>query len=117
MSGINFAIEKNEEILSLNSPKTYIGGPYVVVYKSIENRWAIVALDWDKKPRLGIRWFWDNGGSPFSSGHPTWFIIPEALNKSTLDGLTIESYSLRVSIERFLAEEITGKELMARAIE
>lgn len=113
MSGVNFEIEKNEEILKLNSPKAYVKGPYVVVYKSIESRWVIVALDWGNKPRLAIRWFWDNGGSPFSSGYPTWFIIPEELNKSILDGLTIESHSFRVNIEKFLSKKINGEELKA----
>ena len=67
MGGINFNLEDDNEILKINSPVTSVGGPYRVVYKNITERWAIVALNWDEKPRLGIRWFWGGGGNPFQA--------------------------------------------------
>jgi hypothetical protein len=110
MSGENYKIEDDAEILKINSPKIFIGGPYVVVYKDINERWAIVAIDWDKEPRLGIRWFWGNGGNPFSSGNPTWLVIPSALSNSILNGLPLD-FGFRKEIEKFLAGEIQGEEI------
>jgi len=108
MSGENFNLEVDEEILKINSPKTSVRGPYVVVYKNIKEKWAIVALDWDKEPRLGIRWFWGGGGNPFSSANPTWLIIPSALTNSILNGLPL-NYDFRKSLEKYLTGEIEGK--------
>ena len=38
----NFPIQKNDEILKIKSPRNRLSGPYVVVTKDINNRWAIV---------------------------------------------------------------------------
>lgn len=108
MLGETFKIEEDEEILKLKSPKTSVGGPYVVVFKNIEERWAIVALDWDNEPRLGIRWFRGGGGNPFSSANPTWLIIPSELTNSILNGLPL-NYDFRKSLEKYLSGEIEGK--------
>lgn len=110
MSGETFKIQQDEEILKLNSPKTLVGGPYMVVFKNIEERWAIVAIDWDNEPRLGIRWFWGGGGSPFSSANPTWFIIPSSLSNSILNGLPL-NMDLRITLEKYLSGEIEGKNI------
>lgn len=101
MSGENFNLEVDEEILKINSPKTSVGGPYVVVYKNGEEKWAIVALDWNKEPRLGIRWFW-GGGTPFSSAHPIWLIIPPSLSNSILNGLPLD-FDFRKTLEKYLS--------------
>ena len=85
-TGESFTLD-DDDILQINSPKKRLSGPYVVIFKSLEERWAIVAFDWDKKPRLGIRWFWGNGGNPFSSGNGTWLVIPPSLSKNILLGL------------------------------
>ena len=113
MCGINCNIENDEEILKINSPKTSCDGPYIVVYKCVRKRWAIVALCWDGVPVLAIRWFYGGKGSPVSTGHPTWFIIPDMLYQAILNGIPLE-YRIRDDIDRFLAGEIDGEELKER---
>jgi hypothetical protein len=110
MSGKNCKIEDDNEILKINSPKNSVNGPYVVVYKDIVDRWAIVALDWDKEPRLWIRWFWGGGGTPFSSANPIWLIIPPLLSNSILNGLLLD-IDFKNEIEKFLAGEIQGEDI------
>jgi hypothetical protein len=106
----NFELEKDEEILTINSPKEHCDGPYVVVYKSVEERWAIVALTWDKLPALAIRWFWGKSGNPVSRGYPTWFVIPSILYNAILNGLPL-AFLFRDKINRFLRGEISGNQL------
>ena len=110
MSGETFDLNDDNNILSLNSPKNAVRGPYKVVYKDIDERWAIVALDWDSKSSLAIRWFWGNGGNPFSSGNPTWLIIPSPLINSVLNGLPLD-FKFRKLIDKFLNNEIDGNKL------
>lgn len=107
MSGENFPLEDDSKILSINSPKNSVGGPYVVVYKNLEERWAIVAMDWDGEPRLGIRWFWGNGGNPFSSSYPIWLVIPPSLSKSILAGLPL-NHRFSGKLDDFLTGKIDG---------
>ena len=75
----------DSEILEIKSPPKRVGGPYVVVFKEPEERWAIVAMDWDGEPCLGIRWFWGNNGYPPGQ----WFVIPSELSKNILFGLPL----------------------------
>jgi hypothetical protein len=110
MAGETFDLNDDNAILGLNSPKISIKGPYKVVYKDVAERWAIVALDWNGSPSLAIRWFWGNGGNPFSSGNPTWLIIPSPLVSSMLNGLPL-GFKFRKSIEKFLDSEISGNKL------
>jgi hypothetical protein len=110
MSGETFDLTDDNNILSLNSPKNAVNGPYKVVYKDVNERWAIVVLDWDSKPSLAIRWFWGNGGNPFSSGNPTWLIIPSPLINSILSGLPLD-FKFRKLIDKFLNNEIDGNKL------
>ena len=108
----NVKLENNSEILEIISPKKSVRGPYVVVYKDTDKRWAIVAMDWDSEPRLGIRWFWDKQGYPVGiSGSPVWYVIPPQLSKSILAGLPID-HTFSTKIDKFLAGELTGQELM-----
>lgn len=109
-TGENFSIEDDEKILKINSPRENVKGPYVVVYKNIIERWAIIAFDWDDKPRLGMRWFKGNGGNPFSSGHGTWLVIPPSLSRILLLGLPID-HRLSNKIDDFLAGKICGNEI------
>lgn len=67
MAGESFDITKDSNLLKMYSPKASVGGSHKVVSKSLEERWLIVAMDWDGEPRLAMRWFWGNGGNPFSS--------------------------------------------------
>ena len=110
MGGKTLDMTKDADILQIQSPRPSVDGPYVVVYKDLTDRWAIVALDWDEEPRLGIRWFWGNGGTPFSSAHPIWLVIPPILSKSILLGLVIEN-ELSMKIDDFLSGKISGKDL------
>lgn len=110
MSGYNFPLDDNTKILGITSPKNNVKGPYVVVYKHLEERWAIVAMDWDGKPRIGIRWFWGNGGNPFSSGKPIWLVVPPSLSKGILAGLPLD-HTFSRKLDDFLAGKIIGTDL------
>lgn len=110
MSGEDFPLDDDSKILEINSPRDSVGGPYVVVYKSFEERWVIVAMDWDGKPRLGIRWFWGKAGTPLSTGYPIWFVMPPSLSKNTLSGLPI-NHKFSGKIDDFLTGKINGADL------
>jgi len=91
--GIDCNMNDDREILSVVSPKTgeyAIVGPYIVIKKDTTERWAIVALDFNNEPRLGIRWFTDNNGSPTSRSYPVWFLLPTNLYSIILDGLNLD---------------------------
>jgi len=109
-TGENFQIESDEMILQINSPRANLSGPYTVVFKNLEERWAIVAFDWDGEPRLGMRWFWGNGGNPFSSGNGTWLVIPSSLSKNILSGLPID-HTFSGQLDDFLCGKIKGAQL------
>ena len=102
----------DSRIFGVTSPRDRLGGPYEVVYKDENDLWAIVALDWDGKPRLGMRWFWTEIGNPSSTGYPTWMIIPSALSKSILNGLPL-TYEHLTKIEMFLRGDMEGEELLS----
>lgn len=110
MAGENFDLTNDNNILSLNSPKASVGGPYRIVYKNLEERWVIVAMDWNEEPRLAMRWFWGNGGNPFSSGNPTWLVIPSSLSNSILNGLPLD-FMFYSRIVDFLAGKTHGNQL------
>lgn len=109
-TGESFPLEDDQKILEINSPRDKLSGPYAVVFKNIEERWAVVAFDWDGEPRLGIRWFWGNGGNPFSSGHGTWLVIPPSLSKNILSGLPID-HAFSGRLDNFLCGTINGEQL------
>ena len=82
--GEDFDLFDDSKILQINSPRENISGPFDVVYKDSDERWAIVTIKWDGKPRLGIRWFWDSNGMPNGHGYSTWFVgkpLPELAKK------------------------------------
>ena len=110
MFGEKLNLEKDEEILKINSPKEHCEGPYKVVFKDMNDRWAIVALTWDGNPTLGIRWFWGEKGNPTSTGYPTWLIIPSTLHNAVLNGLPLD-FSFRDKLNYFLANKIDGNKL------
>lgn len=99
----------DNEIMAIDSPRDRVHGPYVVVHKDLEERWAIVAMHFDEKPTLGIRWFWGSGGTPFSR-QATWFIQPDALQNAMLNRVC-SSVKHSVLVKRFLAGEISGNQL------
>ena len=101
-AGVDFKLEDDKQILQICSPRNRVDGPYAVVYKSVPERWAIVAFDWDGKPHLGIRWFWDSNGNPSSRGHATWLVIPRGLENAVLNGLPLD-FGFRDKLNRFLS--------------
>ena len=110
-AGEDFNME-DAMILKIDSPRHSVSGPYTVVYKDTEDRWAIVALGWGEKetPSLGIRWFWDNGGNPVSHGYATWLMIPEPLTTGILASLPID-HAFRGRLEQFLGRKLSGERL------
>ncbi len=55
--------------------------------RSKDGGWSLAIGLWDEKRRLAIRWNGTAdipGGSPKSSTHPTWFILPEELAETIL---------------------------------
>lgn len=107
MFGEAFDLTNETNLLAIKSPAVSVSGPYIVVHRDLADRWALVALDWNEKPALGIRWFWGRGGHPFSSAHPTWFILPEALQASVLNSLAIEEKNREV-LTKYIAGELAG---------
>lgn len=110
MAGELLNLNDDVLILAIRSPMKSVRGPYQVVYRSLEERYAIVALEWDGVPSLGIRWFWGRIGNPISTGYPTWFIYPSGLLHGLLNGLPIE-YGARKKLEKFLSGELSGTDL------
>lgn len=94
-AGENFPLYDDARILEISSPQSSVGGPYIVVYKDLEERWAIVALDCDEEPCLGIRWFWGSVGNPISTSYAIWLIIPNLLRKHILSALPIDAKSVK----------------------
>lgn len=102
IAGQNFPIQKNDEILKIKSPRNRLCGPYVVVTKDINKRWAIVALRWDNNRNgLGIRWFHGRAGNPFSR-QSTWLIIPEELQEGVIN--LLQSNTNKTALRKFLNE-------------
>jgi len=109
-TGVNLDLSDDGEILKIDSPRANLSGPYTVVYKDVDERWAIVTLDWDEEPRLGIRWFYGNSGTPSSRGFGTWLVIPPSLSKNVLSGLPI-NHAFSRGVEDFLCSKLTGPQL------
>ena len=117
----------DERILEINSPRpdpndpnkpSVTGGPYVVVHKNPDERWAIVAFDWEGGPNLGFRWFYGNHGHPQTVGTARWEVIPTLLSQVLLNGLAAQgllSDERRKKVEAFLAGpgKLSGKQLKA----
>lgn len=110
MSGESLNLHDEKEILKINSPKASLEGPFTVVHRNLDERWAVVAINWDGEPRLGMRWFWGNGGNPFSSGHPTWLVIPPSLSKGMLSSLSLD-HVFATKVDDFLSGKLSGEQL------
>lgn len=67
-------------------------------------------MEWDEMPALGIRWFWDTNGMPNGHGYSTWFVVPDVISLSILNGLPIGT-ALKVKVQDFLAGKIKAEEL------
>ena len=108
-AGITFPFFSDTDILDINSPRKRIHGPWYVIARGT-SRWALVALNWDDRPALGIRWFYGPSGTPISSSYATWFIVPDDLQNILLKGLNL-SKDITTEVENFLAGTISGQEL------
>jgi hypothetical protein len=88
------------------------------VYDRGEWEFSVALLDWDHKPRVGVRW---NGGTdadtknpspgnPQSRGLPTWFVLPEEFNfaaiQALLDGGLVGGGTIsKANAEKWIYEE------------
>lgn len=109
-AGETFPLTSDKDILSINSPKNSLKGPWFVVHCDVTNRWAIVIMHWNDEPRLGIRWFYGTSGTPSVRGYATWLVIPDSLSEAILSKLPI-SPSLRKRIDAILRNEYSISEL------
>jgi hypothetical protein len=53
-----------------------------VIFQGDPESFSVAIGEWDGEPRLAMRWNandWRPLGNPSSSGHPTWFIVPNRL--------------------------------------
>lgn len=70
----------------VRSPRNRISDVRVLVDKG-ENNWSLAEIVWDGELCLGIRWNGGSGnnfpgiGNPQSRGVPTWFIVPEDVER------------------------------------
>lgn len=102
IAGQNYPIQNNDKILEIKSPRSRLSGPYVVITKNVNKRWAIVALRWDNRCNgLGIRWFHGRAGNPFSR-QSTWLIIPEELQEGVINKL--QSDTNKNALRKFLKD-------------
>lgn len=68
----------------VRAPKDRIRNPRVI-YTNPDEAWSIAEMEWRDTDtdrwslRVGMRWDGREGelGNPQSSGHPTWFLLPE----------------------------------------
>lgn len=107
-AGIKFELT-DDNILSIDSPRNNVCGPHVVVHTDHDERWAIVALEFDGHRTLGIRWFWGSGGTPFTR-QSTWFILPEEMHLATINTLCLNPKK-RKSVIEYLAGDLWSDDL------
>jgi len=100
----------DDDILSINSPESMVGGPYLVMHKNPEQRYALVALDWNGEPKIGIRWFWESVGNPQSSGFPTWTILPDDLYRTLHNHFPLDAKNA-CHVNKFIVGDMTGEQL------
>ncbi len=82
-----------------------------------EWEFSVAVLDWDHRPRIGVRW---NGGTeegrqtpgnPQSRGLPTWFVLPEEFNAAILQLLLDKGLVGGGSIDKANATSCIREEL------
>lgn len=77
----------------VKSPKISISNLEPIIDKG-EWEYSVAVLDWEKKPRLAMRWNGGKGedgkihpGNPQSRGLPTWFVLPDEFDIEILSAL------------------------------
>ncbi len=113
-AGTTFPLESNAEILKINSPQERVYGPWLVIHKDIDQRWAIVLLHWDESPCLGIRWFYGGQGTPSVRQYATWLIIPEELTDAVLDKLPLSPQKRQAIYQVLLGERTLGELILEK---
>ena len=108
--GRDFPLRDDKEILEIDSPQGKVRGPYVAVVKSLAERWAIVAMEWENRPCLGIRWFWERNGYPHAINWGTWLVLSTSLSEIMRPGLPLQEIRRR-TLEDFLAGRMPGEGL------
>jgi len=103
----------DDHILSINSPESAVGGPYLVIHRDAKQRYALVALDWGGEPSIGIRWFWGDVGNPHSRGFPTWTVLPNDLYRTLQKHFPLNVKNAH-HVEKFLIGEIAGEQLRSQ---
>jgi hypothetical protein len=102
----------------VTSPRISISNLHPVCDRG-EWEFSVALLDWDHKPRVGVRW---NGGTdadtknpspgnPQSRGLPTWFVLPEEFSPATLQALLDAGLVGGGTIDKANAEKWIREEL------
>lgn len=107
-AGENFPLNE-KEILKITSPRNFIE-VFKVIFIEKEERWVVIAANWNKQPRLCMRWFWDKSGFPQSHGWAAWMVITPKLADAILSKFLINPAEMS-RINKFLAGELKGEEL------
>lgn len=103
-AGFNFSLSdprSDRLILQIESKGRNSFHPKQIVFNNRQERWVIVTLLWQKRPHLGIRWFFDNAGFPNTRGNANWFILPELLWTPILNSLPLDE-NLKGQVFTFL---------------
>jgi hypothetical protein len=111
-AGKDFDLSNDGLILQMNSPMDQVVGPYAIVYKNIDERVVIVALDFKDRPCFGFHIYTGELGFPSSRGQSTWHIIPLAQSYELLECLLSESERAQL-FESFLKGKTNGPELQS----
>ena len=80
-----------------------------VVYQGDPESFSVAIGKWDDLPRLAVRWNatdWRPLGNPSSSGHPTWFILPDEL-----------AYSVMTAVLRKITDPVARERLRKWVVE
>lgn len=100
------------------SPKISLSNLVPIIDRG-EWEYSLALLDWDRNPRVAIRW---NGGTedgkihpgnPQSRGLPTWFIVPDEYHVAVLQealsgklgGGDIDANAAKEAIQQFLEKK------------
>jgi hypothetical protein len=112
-AGKDFNLENDDLILQLKSPVGRVDGPYSIVYKSVDERLVVVAMEFDGQPCLGVHLFKDKIGWPASRGIPTWCVVLPDNAYELLKYFEFEP-DISESLHGFLSKKIKGLGLNRR---
>jgi hypothetical protein len=112
-AGKDFNLEGDDLILRSDPSANRIGGPYSIVYKNVEERAVIVAMEFDGRPRLGFHFFQDEIEWPSSGQIPLWCVISQDDSSKLLQYFEFEP-GISESLYGFLNGKFNGKDLNRR---